>query len=199
MTAFEGVAVRVREAAILDEPRYSVAEAARLSGVDPAALRRWANALFPGSSDRQLSFLELVELALLRTLASETHLSLPHVAALSATWNRAAGRRHASLARDSRALGDMSLPPRVSRFLANFDYGERYARAWWPRGRDAGVVVDPALGFGLAVVGGSGIRTEILLERFRAGDSVDEIARDFNLSRAEVERALRFEACLGAA
>lgn len=52
---------------------------------------------------------------------------------------------------------------------------------------------DPDYGFGLPVVWRSGVRTEIVAERFRAGDTRQEIAYDFGISPAEVEAAVRYE------
>jgi uncharacterized protein (DUF433 family) len=48
-------------------------------------------------------------------------------------------------------------------------------------------------GFGLPVVSGSGVRTEIVAERFRAGDAKEEIAYDFGLDPRGTESALRYE------
>ncbi|MFN0071549.1 MAG: DUF433 domain-containing protein, partial [Chloroflexota bacterium] len=81
----------------------------------------------------------------------------------------------------------------LSPFLNNLDYEFDIARRWWPRGHEAYVVVDPEYGFGLPVIVGSGVRTEIVRERFTAGDSREQIADDFNLSALEVDHALRFE------
>ena len=78
-------------------------------------------------------------------------------------------------------------------FLANLDYTDDVASRWWPLGRDVPIVVDPEYGQGLPVVEGSGVRTEIIRERAEAGDLIEQIASDFNLSSAEVERALQFE------
>ena len=79
-------------------------------------------------------------------------------------------------------------------FLQELDYdAQQLARRWWPMGRSAPIVVDPDYGFGLPVVSGSGVRTEIILERFRAGDLHEQIADDFNLSPIDVQRALQFE------
>ena len=80
-------------------------------------------------------------------------------------------------------------------FLANLDYSSEigFAMRWWPHGRSVPIVVDPAFGFGFPVIQGSGVRTEIILERFRAGDLHDQIAADFSLDPVEVERALQFE------
>jgi uncharacterized protein (DUF433 family) len=78
-------------------------------------------------------------------------------------------------------------------FLEELDYADEIARRWWPLGRGARVVIDPAYGFGFPVVAGSGVRTEIILERFEAGDPNEQIAADFNLDPLDVTRALQFE------
>jgi uncharacterized protein (DUF433 family) len=43
------------------------------------------------------------------------------------------------------------------------------------------------------VIAGTGIVTEIVIERFHAGESIDELARDYRLDRLEIEDVLRFE------
>lgn len=78
-------------------------------------------------------------------------------------------------------------------FLEELDYSEGWAARWWPLGRDRSIVIDPDYGFGQPVVSGSGVRTEIVLERVRAGDSFEVIAEDFNLEPLEVERAIQYE------
>lgn len=84
-------------------------------------------------------------------------------------------------------------------FLDTLDYEDELARRWWPRGKEEPVVVDPDYGFGLPVISGSGVRTEIIAERSRAGDTDEEIAHDFGVSPAQVRAALRFEKFLEAA
>ncbi len=78
-------------------------------------------------------------------------------------------------------------------FLRTLDYTNDLASRWWPMGKQGPIMVDPAFGYGLPVIAGSGVRTEIILERFRAGDLEQQIAEDFNLKPVEVERALQFE------
>lgn len=78
-------------------------------------------------------------------------------------------------------------------FLDTLDYEDELARRWWPVGRGEPVVVDPEYGFGLPVVDGSSVRTEIIAERHAAGDDPDDIAYDFGVSPNKVEAALRFE------
>jgi uncharacterized protein (DUF433 family) len=78
-------------------------------------------------------------------------------------------------------------------FLETLDYQDQLAHRWWPLGKDKPVVIDPEYAFGLPVVDGTGVRTEILFERFAAGELAEEIAQDFRLDVVQVERALQFE------
>jgi uncharacterized protein (DUF433 family) len=78
-------------------------------------------------------------------------------------------------------------------FLQNLEYDAGFARRWWPHGQAAAVVIDPDFGFGLPVVAGSGVRTEILRERLESGDSPAQVADDFNLSKGQVAQARVYE------
>lgn len=78
-------------------------------------------------------------------------------------------------------------------FLESVDFENELARRWWPRGRQEPVVLDPDYGFGLPVVSGTSVRTEIIAERARAGDDAKEIAYDFGLDRYQIDAALRYE------
>ena len=79
-------------------------------------------------------------------------------------------------------------------FLQELDYdANQFLARWWPLGRSTPVVIDPEYGFGFPVVAKSGVRTEIILERFRAGDLNEQISADFNIEQVDVERALQFE------
>ncbi len=55
----------------------------------------------------------------------------------------------------------------------------------------AEVIVDPRIGFGLPVLASGGARVEDLVDRFRAGDSVSELADDFGVPTGEVEDVIR--------
>lgn len=88
----------------------------------------------------------------------------------------------------------------LSPFLDTLDYIDNtVAYRWWPDGKDNVVVVDPEYGYGLPVIAGSGVRTELVLERFNAGENREQIAEDFSISPEEVDHALRFETRLLAA
>lgn len=55
------------------------------------------------------------------------------------------------------------------------------------------IVIDPTLAAGRPVLKGTGLATGILAERYRAGESVAELARDYERSKAEIEEAIRCE------
>jgi uncharacterized protein (DUF433 family) len=71
------------------------------------------------------------------------------------------------------------------------DDGDRQPRLMRPAGDLPHVVIDPLRGFGEPVV--RNVRTEVLGELFRAGDSPDEIAEIYDLDRRTVEQAIRYE------
>lgn len=78
-------------------------------------------------------------------------------------------------------------------FLQSLDYADEVAARWWPLGKSNPIVVDPDYAYGFPVLAGSGVRTEIILERFQARDLDDQIAADFNIDPVDVQRALQYE------
>jgi uncharacterized protein (DUF433 family) len=78
-------------------------------------------------------------------------------------------------------------------FLDDVEYENELVRRWWPLGKAHRVVVDPDYGFGLPVIAGTGVRTEIIAERTRAGDSTEEITYDFGVTEDQIEDAIRWE------
>ncbi len=83
-------------------------------------------------------------------------------------------------------------------FLETVEYEGGWAQRWWPAGRSTQVVIDPQFGYGLPVVEGTGVRTEILVERSEAGDSSRQIAADFGVSIESIQAALQYERALAA-
>jgi len=55
------------------------------------------------------------------------------------------------------------------------------------------IVIEPGLAFGRPVIAGTGIPTEIIAERYKAGDSVKELAADYGRQETEIEEAIRCE------
>src|SRR5438094_4650457 len=55
------------------------------------------------------------------------------------------------------------------------------------------IVIDPFISFGKAVITGTGVSTDIVAERFQAGESADELAHDYGCDREKIEEAIRCE------
>lgn len=63
-----------------------------------------------------------------------------------------------------------------------------------PRADPRLVVMNPAVSFGRPVIAGTGIPVSAVYERYKAGDSVAELAHDFRLEISAIEEAIRCEA-----
>jgi uncharacterized protein (DUF433 family) len=61
------------------------------------------------------------------------------------------------------------------------------------------VVIDPYISFGRPALTSSGIATAVIAERYKAGESVDELADDYGRERLEIEEAIRCELPIEAA
>jgi uncharacterized protein (DUF433 family) len=60
-------------------------------------------------------------------------------------------------------------------------------------GAPAPVVIDPRIAFGRPVLKGKGVPTAVLADRFKAGDSLKELAGDYEASPEDIEEAIRCE------
>lgn len=61
------------------------------------------------------------------------------------------------------------------------------------------VVIDPEVSFGRPVLAGTGIPTAVIAERYKAGESMEELAADYSRGRMDIEEAVRCELDLRAA
>lgn len=55
------------------------------------------------------------------------------------------------------------------------------------------VVIDPRISFGRLTIAGTGIPTDVITERFHAGDSLETIAGDYECNLEEIQEAIRCE------
>lgn len=60
------------------------------------------------------------------------------------------------------------------------------------------VVIDPRIQFGRPCVAERGVPTIEVAERYKAGESIESLCKDFGLKRPEVEEAIRYELQLAA-
>jgi uncharacterized protein (DUF433 family) len=97
--------------------------------------------------------------------------------------------------RDVQRVFDKVIRP----FLKNveFDSG-KVPRRWWPRGKSRQVALDPRRSFGHPIIFREGIATKVLARSARANDSIEEVARWFQISPVSVLAAIDFEQALAA-
>lgn len=55
------------------------------------------------------------------------------------------------------------------------------------------IVIDPQRGFGRPTLAGTGIRVDVIVERYRAGESIAELAQDYRVEPERIDDAVRCE------
>lgn len=78
--------------------------------------------------------------------------------------------------------------------LTEFDYdtGDNgIVIRWHVAGKKMPIIIDPQLSFGAPTL--HGVPTWALKGRWTAGESIDDISKDFGLKKLEIRKALRFE------
>jgi uncharacterized protein (DUF433 family) len=53
------------------------------------------------------------------------------------------------------------------------------------------IMIDPAISGGRPVIAGTGLATEFIAERYKAGESIHDLAYDYGRKEAEIEEAIR--------
>jgi uncharacterized protein (DUF433 family) len=226
---------------------YSQADAAHLLQMTPPRLRRWVNGytywLRSPESERQrakppvieksdlpilddrvaLSFLELMELRVVKSLVDVKGVPLQRVRKAAAVARDTFGTSHPFASRRVftekwriyAALDDEAAAPEVIEMAAgrtvqvvqgeliplleevDFDEISSLAGRWWPLTRAKPVVLDPRILFGAPVMAGTRVRTAVAAGMAHRS-SVDAAATAFGVQRGHVEAALHFEQLLAA-
>ena len=60
------------------------------------------------------------------------------------------------------------------------------------------IVMDPFVAFGRATISGTGVVTSIVAERYKAGEAIDDLVKDYGCTRIQIEEAVRCELALAA-
>jgi uncharacterized protein (DUF433 family) len=69
----------------------------------------------------------------------------------------------------------------------------RRRESFFPSDEPRLVVIDPEIAFGRPVLSKSGTPTDVIAERFRAGESIGDLSQDYGRPVTEIEEALRCE------
>lgn len=177
-------------------------------------------ALVPADAkEHELSFTNLVEAYVLVALRREYRISLQEIRKAVKYLEEELKTPHPLTDRrlktdrvrlyfDDRALIDVSssgqtairdvIGPHLERI--EWDKAGALLRLW-PTTRPADsvspqprvVAIDPRVGFGRPTLADTGVRTAIVVQRFKGGDSLQALARDYGRTVGEIEEAIRFE------
>lgn len=108
-------------------------------------------------------------------------------------------RHYAQLVNVSRD-GQLAMAGILDAYLRRVDWDEAgFAIRLYPftRKRELeepkSIVIDPEISFGKPVLVGTGVPTSTVAERYKAGESVEDLATDYDLKRDEIEEAIRCE------
>jgi uncharacterized protein (DUF433 family) len=55
------------------------------------------------------------------------------------------------------------------------------------------VVINPLISFGRPILAGTGVPTDVVADRFNAGEDFEELAEDYGITLSQVQEALRYE------
>jgi uncharacterized protein (DUF433 family) len=90
--------------------------------------------------------------------------------------------------------GQWAIPGFVTNVLERVDFSEadRLAERWFPAGREAPIVLDPRVGAGRLTVFGTGVTVDTIYHRFLAGESIELLASDYDLTKSTIEEAIRY-------
>jgi uncharacterized protein (DUF433 family) len=165
-----------------------------------------------------LSFVNLIEAHVLDAARREFHVAFPKVRSAITYLRRDFHSDHPlaeqKIETDGRDLfirsfgkliaassaGQLAMPELIDSYLRRIEWDEHgLARRLFPFTRKRTleqpkvVVIDPRISFGRPVLAGTGIRTTIVVERYKAGESVEELAKDYARERLDIEEAIRCE------
>ena len=102
---------------------------------------------------------------------------------------------------DASAGGQMTLRTVMETHLNRLEWNEQgvvarlypFTRANATNDAPRSVVIDPLFSFGRPILRGSHIALALIVERYKAGDSIEDLANDYGCSRLEIEEGIRCE------
>jgi uncharacterized protein (DUF433 family) len=93
-----------------------------------------------------------------------------------------------------------SISPLLEASLHRIEWEKNFAARLYPWVRaeldlnePKSIVIDPRRGFGQPVIAGTGIEARIVAERYRAGESITSLAKDYGVKLDQIEDAIPCE------
>ena len=204
-----------------DDPAYTVVEAARYLRIPGQTLRTWVVGRSPfrplieapADNPTRLSFNNVVEAYTLRALRTRHGVSIRDARhaiefagrkcrveriLLSGELRTAAGdlflSKYGELINLNRS-GQLAMARLLKDCLRRITYDELNLPIRLSVSKTDGdaIVMDPWMAFGRPVILGRGISTAVIVDRVDAGETIDDIARDYELTTEQVEAAIVYD------
>ncbi|MCZ7583507.1 MAG: DUF433 domain-containing protein [Deltaproteobacteria bacterium] len=200
------------------EAIYSVAEAAHYLGLPASTARGWVGGVIrpERTEPMALSFLNIVELYVLGSIRRHYTIPLQRIRKALRYVEKKLGKPRPLIqqefftngteliVRELEGLvnvtreGQLEIHDLLTHTLRRIDRDGDGAvlsvSPWfWKPDEPRYLEIDPRRALGRLVVAGTAIPTEILAERFRAGESTSELSLDYNLKPDLIEMAIRWE------
>lgn len=207
-------------------PCYTIREASHYLRVADSTLRYWAcgqggyeGVIEPADkSPTLLSFLNLVELHVIRSITREHNISFVKLRSainfLKEKFDHNNPLLHNNFETDGVSLfiehlgeiinisqdGQIAMREIIRGALRRVERDNHgipikihpYTRSYIENAPSS-IVIDPHLSGGRPVIAGSGVATAVVAERYKAGDSIKVLAKDYGRTQEEIEEAVRCE------
>jgi uncharacterized protein (DUF433 family) len=165
----------------------------------------------------RLSFYNLIEAHVLRALRREHGVAIGEMRTAIEYAERSLGVQNLLLSKDLRtsagqvfldkygelinlgASGQIAMRRLLEEHLKRVEWDEwQFPVRLYPfvtatRAEDRSIAIDPAVGFGRPILARAGISTSVIAERLDAGETVEAVAADYDLTAAEIEQAVLYE------
>jgi uncharacterized protein (DUF433 family) len=187
--------------------------------------RQWEGLINrPDKDDPRLSFSNLIEAHVLLALRKQYRVKVREIRTALEFTSKKCGIERVLLSRQLRAMkgnlflqeldkltnigkgGQVAMPEILGAYLQRIDWDfTGFPVRMFPLTRDQHLdspkilTIDPKIAFGRPVILRNAIKTSAIAERFQAGESIADLAEDYDLKVFEVEEAIRYEAPLKAA
>jgi uncharacterized protein (DUF433 family) len=202
---------------LMAAPNYSFFEAAHYLRLKPQEIRRWVHEGVIRASHVGLSFQNILELHILKGLRKETGLPMQRIRSALQEYSQTENMPHPLLDRRLETDGlhlflhdgedylnlnrarQMGLPQILATYLKRIDRLENGEMVYFPfiSSEDADeprtIQMTPSIAFGRPVLAKTGIAADVIVGRFRARDTISDLAEEYGVSPAMIEDCVRWE------
>jgi uncharacterized protein (DUF433 family) len=203
--------------ALNEAPNYSIPEAAFYLRLKASDIRRWISEEVIRAPRKGLSFRNILELHVLKGLRKQTGLPMQRIRAGLEEYSRTENTVHPLL--DPRLETDgahlflhdgedylnlnrarqLGLPQILSTYLKRIDRLENGQIVYFPfiaseeANEPRTIQMTPGIAFGRPVLAKTGIAADVIVGRFRARDTIVDLAEEYGVSPAMIEDCVRWE------